>query len=119
MTQWQVIEHQGKRYRVMVAQSSHGIWIGWRGGSTFLAKKSQFVRENGHDESILAPMTGKIVKVLVGVGDTVAEGQLLVVMEAMKMEYRLTAPKHGVVHAVGCKVGELVDLGASLVVLAE
>ncbi len=63
-------------------------------------------------------MTAKIVQVRVSVGADVAEGDLLVVLEAMKMEYRLVAPRAGKVAEVGCREGELVDLGAVLVKLA-
>ena len=64
-------------------------------------------------------MTGKIVSVEVAEGASVADGQLVVVMEAMKMEYRLSAPHAGVIESIHCQPGELVDLGTTLVTLAE
>jgi len=56
-------------------------------------------------------MTGKVVAIRVGAGETIEEGTVLVVLEAMKMEYRLTAPRAGVVEKIQCAEGELVDLG--------
>jgi len=66
---------------------------------------------------IAAPMPGKIVKVFVKVGDEVAEGQGLVVVEAMKMENELKAPKAGKVTEVHAKEGTAVENGAKLVVV--
>ena len=66
---------------------------------------------------IAAPMPGKIVRVLVKVGDEVKEGQGLVVVEAMKMENELKAPKAGKVTELVVKEGQAVESGAKLVVV--
>jgi biotin carboxyl carrier protein len=66
---------------------------------------------------ICAPMPGKVVKVFVKVGDVVAEGQGLVVVEAMKMENELKAHKAGTVTEVMAKEGTPVENGAPLVVV--
>ena len=65
--------------------------------------------------SITAPMPGKIVSVAVKAGDRVAERDLLVVLEAMKMEHRIEASRSGVVKAVAVAAGALVSGGATLV----
>jgi 3-methylcrotonyl-CoA carboxylase alpha subunit len=67
--------------------------------------------------AIVSPMPGKIVKVPVREGDTVAERDLLVVLEAMKMEHRIEAPRGGVVKSVAVAPGALVTGGATLVEL--
>lgn len=67
--------------------------------------------------SLAAPMPGRVVQVPVAVGDQVAKGQVLVVLEAMKMEQSLLAPHAGQVVAVDCAVGQVVEAGAVLVVL--
>ena len=69
-------------------------------------------------ERVSAPMPGNILKVEVNKGDKVKAGQLLVILEAMKMENEIVAPKAGTVAQVVVKVGEKVDTGATLVVLA-
>ena len=64
-----------------------------------------------------SPMPGNILKVNVSVGDQVSNGQLLVVLEAMKMENEILAPKAGKVLQVLVSKGSTVDSGAVLVVL--
>ncbi|MDN5352431.1 MAG: pyruvate carboxylase [Clostridiales bacterium] len=66
-----------------------------------------------------ASIPGKVVKVLVGVGDQVKENQVVVVIEAMKMETNLVASTDGVVSAVTAKEGQLVKSGELLVRLSE
>ena len=68
-------------------------------------------------ESVTAPMPGNILKVNVTVGQAVKEGDLLVVLEAMKMENEIFAPKAGTVAQVLVSKGSTVDTGATMVVL--
>ena len=68
-------------------------------------------------ESVNAPMPGNILKVNVTVGQTVKEGDLLVVLEAMKMENEIYAPCSGTVTALPIAKGNTVDTGATMVVL--
>ncbi len=67
-------------------------------------------------DSLTAPMQGTIVKIAVEEGATVASGDLVIVLEAMKMEQPITAHRDGVVTGLTAKVGETVSSGA---VLAE
>jgi propionyl-CoA carboxylase alpha chain len=64
-------------------------------------------------------MPGKVVDVLVQPGARVQAGDLLLLLEAMKMEHRLTAPADGVVREVRVSTGEQVANGAVLIVLDE
>ncbi len=68
-------------------------------------------------QTIHSPMPGKIVKVFVKVGDEVTEGQSIVVIEAMKMENELKAPKAGRVTEVTAVEGTTVENGSKLVVI--
>jgi biotin carboxyl carrier protein len=68
-------------------------------------------------QRIDAPMPGKVVRVMVKVGDEVAEGQGLVVVEAMKMENELKSPKAGKVTELHAVEGAAVESGAKLVVV--
>ena len=63
-------------------------------------------------------MPGTILSVNVKAGDAVKEGQVLVILEAMKMENEIVAPKNGTVTQVLVSKGSSVDTGAPLVVLA-
>ena len=67
---------------------------------------------------LTAPMPGRIVSVLVEPGESVREGQAILVLEAMKMEHTLTAPADGTVEEVRFAPGDLVDEATELVVLA-
>ena len=66
---------------------------------------------------IEAPMPGNVLKVNVKVGDTVAEGQAVAVLEAMKMENDIVAPSAGTVASVNVSVGDAIDTGAVIVTL--
>lgn len=68
---------------------------------------------------VKAPMPGKVLTVSVKDGDTVAKGDTLLVLEAMKMEHALTAPRDGVVESVSVTAGTQVGEGDALVTLAE
>jgi acetyl-CoA/propionyl-CoA carboxylase biotin carboxyl carrier protein len=69
--------------------------------------------------TIVAPMQGTIVKVLVAVGDAVEVGQAVLVLEAMKMENRINAETSGTVTEVRVAAGETVGTGDVLVVIGE
>jgi len=71
----------------------------------------------GGPARVTAPMPGRLVKVLVQEGDSVSEGQGLVVMEAMKMENELRAPRAGRVKELPARERQAVEMGALLVVL--
>ena len=69
-------------------------------------------------ETVAAPMPGNILRVDVKQGDTVKAGQLLIILEAMKMENEIVSPKDGTVAQVVTSKGAVVDTGAPLVVIA-
>lgn len=68
----------------------------------------------GAEDSIRAPMPGSIVSVAVAVGDAVTKGQTLLVMESMKMETTITAPRDGVIAAISYEKGQTFDRDALL-----
>jgi len=74
-------------------------------------------RPAGGPARVQAPMPGKLVRVLVSAGQDVGAGQGLVVMEAMKMENELRAPRAGRVKELPARERQAVEMGALLVVL--
>ena len=67
---------------------------------------------------LTAPMPGRVVQLAVAPGDAVHRGQPLMVIEAMKMEHTIAAPRDGVVETVRFAAGDLVEEGAELIALA-
>jgi biotin carboxyl carrier protein len=87
------------------------------GHARALSRSSGEGRAAGARE-IRAPMPGRVVKVLVALGDAVSEGSGLLVIEAMKMENELDARAAGTVAGIFVQPGDVVDRGALLVSLA-
>ncbi len=69
-------------------------------------------------QQVLAPMPGKIVRVLVSVGDSVRAGQGLLVVEAMKMQNEIRAPKSGTIDRVRVVEGQTVNAGEVVVIVS-
>lgn len=109
-----------KIQRVFAEKRNGHLWLHWGGRTrSFPLQKKTSGKKGGVAQAgsgeILAPMPGKILKVNVKPGDKAAMKQVLVVMEAMKMEYSLSCDVNGVVKEVRCKEGDQVELGALLV----
>jgi acetyl-CoA carboxylase biotin carboxylase subunit len=90
-------------------------------GTSELMRVSRFPTHDVQDTpgGCHAPMPGKVIEVRVAAGDRVGRGDLLVVLEAMKMEHQIVAPTDGAVTEVRVGVGQQVDAGDVLVVLEE
>ncbi|WP_291576193.1 biotin/lipoyl-containing protein [Clostridium sp. UBA4548] len=71
--------------------------------------------QNAEGEILDAPMPGNIINVAVKVGDTVKKGQLIIVLEAMKMENEIVSPKDGIITSVAVSKGQSVNAGDALV----
>jgi 3-methylcrotonyl-CoA carboxylase alpha subunit len=69
-------------------------------------------------DQLAAPMPAKVTSILVAVGQAVRRGEVVLTLEAMKMELPIHAPRDGTVRAVACREGELVQPGVVLVELA-
>jgi 3-methylcrotonyl-CoA carboxylase alpha subunit len=93
------------------------IHLFWRGRVYVLEEETERRRAaHRHPAGALeAPMPGKVIKVNVSVGQPVAKGDEVLVVEAMKMENGLRAPRAGIVKTVSVKVGDMVVPGVSLV----
>jgi acetyl/propionyl-CoA carboxylase alpha subunit len=110
-------EADGVRRRYAVRHTAHAAYVnGPEGQSTFALRAEDDPDERGGVAGeCRAPLPGAITKILVAVGDAVAEGDGLVVLEAMKMEHTLRAHGAGVVSEVHATAGQQVDVGELLV----
>lgn len=94
------------------------LWV-HLGGETFLYKpeSKHTQQKSGHgiaSNTVISPMPGKIIKVATNVNDKIVDGQVVIIMEAMKMEYSLKSTKAGTVKRLSCKAGDQVQLGQVL-----
>ncbi len=117
-----VMECDGQTHVLRVLQRDNELLVAFPGADGPL--RERFVRTPLYpvDEGDLAddahpgsPMPGRIVALHVAVGDAVQQGQALLVLEGMKMEYTLQARATGTVAALRCKVGDMVDAEVPLV----
>ncbi len=86
-------------------------------GATIAGAEAVSKKAQSGPARIAAPMPGKLVRVLVDLGEEVSAGQGLVVMEAMKMENELRAPRAGRVAEIAVQEGQAVETGALLAVV--
>ena len=111
-----VVEVDGKRIEVSLpAALFAGTGSAAAAPAVAKRKKSGSVSTGGNANEIKAPMQSTVVKIAVEVGQEVNEGDLVVVLEAMKMEQPLTAHKSGTVKSIGAAVGETVPAGTMLI----
>ena len=110
------VEVNGKSFVVQVSEGGDIEGIKPVGGTASAAPAAAPVAAGG-GEPQAAPLAGNIFKVLVQPGQAVEEGQLVIILEAMKMETEIRAFKAGTVGAVNVKVGDAVAVGDSLLTI--
>jgi acetyl-CoA/propionyl-CoA carboxylase, biotin carboxylase, biotin carboxyl carrier protein len=107
-----VIEVNGKRFDVTLPAMA--VAVAPAAGPAPKRGKSRKAASAVSGDALASPMQGTIVKIAVADGDEVAEGDLIVVLEAMKMEQALNAHKSGVVTGLTASVGDVVPTGAAI-----
>jgi biotin carboxyl carrier protein len=119
--------HGGKSETVSLASEGEALRVAARGQSVTLKllDEKKLRRAGGAagaaaqaSGDVVSPMPGKVVKIQVTEGQTVKAGDGVIVVEAMKMENEFKAPRDGVVKSLKVKVGDSVEGGAILVVVA-
>ncbi len=110
----------GVRATVHVTRDGSVFHLDGRGASTVAREVPRFVEPGANVAagSLIAPMPGTVVRVVVEEGATVTTGDVVLVLEAMKMEHTVTAPQDGVVVEINARHGQTVDGGHVLAVLA-
>ena len=109
-----VVEVNGKRLEVSLPDLSGGAKPAAKPAVKTRKSRSARGAAKGGGDELTSPMQGTIVKVAASDGDTVAEGDLILVLEAMKMEQPITAHKAGKVSGLSAKAGDTVTSGAVL-----
>ena len=116
----ELLEAAGSRLTVRVGGVEREVAIaGGQLGARPVARPQVPARVEADAGSITAPMAGRILRVAVGEGDLVQAGDLMLILEAMKMENEIRSPRTGVVERVLVAAGERVGGGAPLVVIVQ
>jgi propionyl-CoA carboxylase alpha chain len=120
-TDWVDLEIDGVRRRYVVDIAGPSVHVHGADGGTTLVEVPRFKDPDAGATAggLLAPVPGTVVAIRVEAGETVAAGQVLVVIEAMKVEHSIRAPGAGAVEAVLVAVGDSVEAHAPLVRMAE
>ncbi|MDX5328896.1 MAG: sodium-extruding oxaloacetate decarboxylase subunit alpha [Marinobacter sp.] len=110
------VEVNGKKYVVAVNEGGEISQIEGQGGAS--APAAAAAPAAGEGEPVVAPLGGNIWKVHVSPGDTVEEGDVLIILEAMKMETEVRAPKAGTIGEVFIKEGDAVSVDDEMLTIA-
>ncbi len=117
-----VVSDGARSWSVAVAGPPEARWVGAGGTSACVdvqaAGQARAPRARKVQGGLSAPMPGTVIDIEVGLGQHVRAGDVLLTLEAMKMELPIRAPRDGVVSAIRCVPGELVQPGPPLVELA-
>lgn len=110
----------GKPIQALVAAHKNQRFVGLRDGVTYELEKADRASSRrksaaGAAGNLSAQMPGQVMHVMVHEGEAVEAGQTLIVMEAMKMEIRITAPADGKISKLHVQEGDTVDRGQLLV----
>jgi biotin carboxyl carrier protein len=116
---WFLVTEGDQRWRVAIAEAADGTWVFVDGQVARLdgnaARSSRRGAKHSGDTAVMAPMPATVVAINATVGHAVTDGQIVIVLEAMKMELSLAAHRGGVVKAIHCSKGQLVQPGVSLI----
>jgi len=122
------VERDG-RLRIQLASGASGFataakvgdvwWVHFEGHTFCLERIEPGASQSGDEGGLTAPMPGKVLDVLVEIGQLVEAGQTLMVLEAMKMEHRILASISGQITGVHFTVGQQVQQGSVLLEMAE
>lgn len=114
---WHLVEDGGRRRRVAIAHDGGTTWV-FVDGNVWTIESASSPRRAGRSRAqsdVSAPMPATVVAINAVAGKHVNEGDAVIVLEAMKMELPIRAPRSGIVKAIHCTKGELVQPGVNLI----
>ena len=113
---WYVVDDGGRRTRVAVATDAAATWVFVQGQVVRIERETDAPRRSKSRTAgdVMSPMPATVVSINIASGDAVTAGQTVIVLEAMKMELPIKAPRSGVVKAIHCAKGDLVQPGVNL-----
>ncbi|MEC7668682.1 MAG: biotin/lipoyl-containing protein, partial [Pseudomonadota bacterium] len=115
-----LVEENGVKSRAIVHKTGHGVLVQTAGHDRFFKFFDPSASASSAKAGALtAPMPGNVIAVVAKAGDSVSEGDRLLVMEAMKMEHAITAAQDGVIAEMLVSEGDQVEQGALLVRMQE
>jgi biotin carboxyl carrier protein len=105
-----------RQWTVAVAGPPHDQWV-WIDGQVARveAESAAGSRRRSTRDDLTSPMPATVIRVAVEAGSRVARGDTLILLEAMKMELPIRAPRDAIVKAVHCAAGDLVQPGVNLI----
>jgi acetyl-CoA/propionyl-CoA carboxylase biotin carboxyl carrier protein len=109
------VELDGIERGYAVARDGSGVWVGREGRVLHLVPRQDLIAEHIQEGSLEAPMPGKVLSVAVANGERVGAGDVLMILESMKMELQITAPEAGIVEGLDLGAGDQVGPGQILV----
>jgi 3-methylcrotonyl-CoA carboxylase alpha subunit len=110
----------GRRFRVASARAGERTYV-WCEGRVYefeAVRGSRPAASAEHGAGLVSPMPGRVRRLLAAEGSSVSRGQVLLVLEAMKMEHAIRAPQDGVLKRICVAEGDLVEAGVELAELA-
>jgi biotin carboxyl carrier protein len=113
---WYLVVDGERRWRVAVASGSDGDWVFVNGQAARIDAPKAVARKRskGAETGVMSPMPATVVTINAHAGQSVSQGDTLMVLEAMKMELPIRAPRDGVIKSVLCAKGDLVQPGVNL-----
>ena len=113
------LEIDGRKHKAVATKVGDVWWVHVLGHTLQFEVVEPGASSSDDEGGLTAPMPGKILEVHVSVGQTASSGDVLMVMEAMKMEHKIVAGSDGVVETILFKEGDQVPQGAELLTISE
>lgn len=117
---WYLVQSNAGQSLVAVAAERTATWVFTNGHVARLeneARQPRGASSKRGETGVMSPMPATVVSINAAPGQAVTDGETLIVLEAMKMELPIKAPRSGVVKAVHCAKGDLVQPGVKLLEL--